>query len=853
MTISRHLLIFLALTWLGTVLVLGWVALDHRRVQAERLILESQRELVAERATAIQVRFDEIPKAHRGAQDSFHSWYDQLSPAQVEKRFQAAFIHRADGTWRSRDILFDGGIDPTLGSVAGIGAFVAPGAIDDERKRIIVSALSAVLSVSPGQRHLLKNLWFVTPTNDLIIFSPDRPDKLDYYRRHALSDSPFGNAPFIRSVMPDANPESETKCTGLSLALWDLSGDSLVASCQTPANRQGRFVGAWGTTLLMNSRLAEIVHRSNEELTVLLAGSDGNLIAGPGFDGDEAASAEAIDQLSRQYSWDAIRGDIDPNLKSKTINQPNLPWLVSYAQIAGPNWFLVYLRDRSAIADQMLADLPQLVVMGFILLAIQVGAVLVFVRRRIQGPLRDLADRYTIRDRYPEPSRPKRAPQLLEIKNLEQRLASAWERDRQLVQGLEAKIEERTHDLSLARDRSEAAARAKDVFLANMSHEIRTPLNGVIAMADVLSATDMTGQQQEIVELIRSSGDALEHLLSDILDASKIEAGKLDLKVELIDLCRLIEATALGFRAKAVEKGLTFEIHCGPGAGGSFLGDDLRIRQIVANLVSNAVKFTEHGGIFVRVESEETNLGMSTISIIVEDSGVGFSEEIGRRLFGRFEQADGSATRRIGGSGLGLSISRSLATLMNGTLSATSRPGEGSRFVVTLPLKRCELAIEPQQGRSVADGMSAKIEADLHASSGPLRILVAEDHLKNRRVIELILEQIGASIRFAVNGREAIEACKAETFDVVMMDMQMPEMDGLAASRAIRAHETQCGLPRTPIIMVSANAMTEHVQQAIAAGCDAHVSKPLTPRSLIQAIADVVKNPAAGSESVTAA
>ena len=302
-----------------------------------------------------------------------------------------------------------------------------------------------------------------------------------------------------------------------------------------------------------------------------------------------------------------------------------------------------------------------------------------------------------------------------------------------------------------------------------------------------------------------------------------------------------------------VEKGLTFEIHCGPGAGGSFLGDDLRIRQIVANLVSNAVKFTEHGGIFVRVESEETNLGMSTISIIVEDSGVGFSEEIGRRLFGRFEQADGSATRRIGGSGLGLSISRSLATLMNGTLSATSRPGEGSRFVVTLPLKRCELAIEPQQGRSVADGMSAKIEADLHASSGPLRILVAEDHLKNRRVIELILEQIGASIRFAVNGREAIEACKAETFDVVMMDMQMPEMDGLAASRAIRAHETQCGLPRTPIIMVSANAMTEHVQQAIAAGCDAHVSKPLTPRSLIQAIADVVKNPAAGSESVTAA
>ncbi len=374
--------------------------------------------------------------------------------------------------------------------------------------------------------------------------------------------------------------------------------------------------------------------------------------------------------------------------------------------------------------------------------------------------------------------------------------------------------------------RAEAATEAKGQFLANMSHEIRTPLNGVVGVVDALARTDLSERQRDMVRLIQSSGETLERLLSDILDFSKIEAGRLDLHTEPFDLRQSVEAAAGVMRAKAEEKGVRFEVVYGPNADTPLRGDAVRIKQVVANLASNAVKFTEKGGVIVKVDVDDIG-AKSLLRIEVEDSGIGFDEETGKRLFTRFEQADGSITRSFGGTGLGLSICRALAEMMDGEVYATSDPGVGSRFVFTARLER---ALEERRGARREDADDATLDFS------KLRVLVAEDHPINRQVVALLMEPMNVKLQFAENGAEAVEAVENASFDVILMDMQMPVMDGLEATRVIRARQDRDGKPPTPIIMLSANAMKEHIELSAAAGCDAHVPKPLTAEILVDGL-----------------
>jgi len=379
------------------------------------------------------------------------------------------------------------------------------------------------------------------------------------------------------------------------------------------------------------------------------------------------------------------------------------------------------------------------------------------------------------------------------------------------------------------REAAEAANRAKSDFLANMSHEIRTPLNGVMGVAAALARSGLTAQQAEMLGLIESSAATLESILADVLDFSRIESGYLELRPERFDLEASMRAAAALFEASAAQKGLSFEMTISPAARGAFEGDVSRLRQIVGNLLSNAIKFTDSGGVTLAIDTRD-----EAVTISVADTGIGFDEAFKARLFERFEQADGSITRKFGGSGLGLAISRAVARAMGGGLQAASEIGRGSTFTLSLPLKRCEAMAEQRP----------QPEPTLERLERTPRVLLAEDHMINRRVVELILGAAGVDLTCVENGVEAVEAAGREAFDLILMDMQMPEMDGLTAIRAIRSSERAHKRPHTPIWGLSANALPEHIAASKNAGADGHLTKPVSAPALFQVLSQAC---AAGS------
>ncbi|GAA0653990.1 response regulator [Brevundimonas lenta] len=403
-------------------------------------------------------------------------------------------------------------------------------------------------------------------------------------------------------------------------------------------------------------------------------------------------------------------------------------------------------------------------------------------------------------------------------------------------------ITELKHDaraLGEARDAAQAANSAKSQFLANMSHEIRTPLNGVIGVAQALANTELNATQREMLDLIRSSGQTLQVLLSDILDLARVESGRMELSEEAFDLGRAVREAATLYEASAQEKGLQFFVEIAPEVDRWIQGDVVRLKQILTNLVSNAVKFTSSGFVCLTAAPGPTIKGVQTLRFSIEDTGIGFDSETRIRLFSRFEQADGAITRKFGGSGLGLAISRQLAEMMSGELDCESEPGGGSSFMLTIPLRLAEAPVALAVSEEAAPGVDER----------RMRVLLADDHPVNRKVVEMILAQADIDLTSVEDGAQALQAVRDGDYDLVLMDMQMPVMDGLTATREIRLHEVAMGLSRLPIVMLTANALPEHIAAAEGAGADRHLAKPFDAAELLEL---VVTLPRARAASIAA-
>ena len=373
---------------------------------------------------------------------------------------------------------------------------------------------------------------------------------------------------------------------------------------------------------------------------------------------------------------------------------------------------------------------------------------------------------------------------------------------------------------------AEQASEAKSAFLANMSHELRTPLNGIVAGADMLARGELSPRSRDLVAMIRASSETLERLLSDVLDLAQAESGQIRLDIQPFHVGDTVRSAAALFRLGAEEKGLILEVEVAPDLDGMALGDMARLRQVLSNLLSNAVKFTERGRIVLRV----ARTGGDRARFTVADTGVGFEPQAKQGLFARFHQGDASFTRRFGGAGLGLAICRELTDLMGGALDCEGRPGDGATFWFEIPLPPS------------ADSGSTVGQAPMLPPESALRILLADDHPTNRQVVQLMLSSV-AEIFSVENGAQAVEAFANHRYDLVLMDMQMPVMDGLEAVCALRRMETARGQARTPVIMLTANTHPEHVQASADAGADRHLGKPVTTRILFDAIENALAEP----------
>jgi signal transduction histidine kinase/ActR/RegA family two-component response regulator len=773
---------------------------------------------VRERSSNVDRRFSNLSTLHKAAEEELARRIHHLDPERVMPLADKYFPLLPDGTRRSLPKYFDG-MSTGGGYVYGLGAFISRAEeTPPEEMRALVAAFGLVSDFGQAARREYDNFYFFTPATRLVLYGPDRPDRLMFYRHDAPADLSIAKEEMAQITLPAQNPERATRCTNLQRLIQDTKGERLATACLTPVYVDDRYVGSFGSSMELTGFFTNAVKGTPSGATPLIVTAKGELIAYPGFTGIGSESEKKLADFERRLGLKSLTLQVAKDARQNgVLESPDGRQIVAFGRLNGPNWYLLLTYPKTQVAASAARSASWVLLIGGVASAIQALLVVLLARNSIVRPVERLAASCE-----PEAFGLAERPDVSDVERRDDEiglLAISLRSEREKVEAVLASLEDRVLDRTAQLERANAE---KSRFLANMSHELRTPLNGVIAISETLAGQQSTPKGRELAELIVSSGRLLERVLTDILDFSKIEAGEIKLARDDFTMDRLVGGIAELHRASAESKDLTFRWTVAPDAAGRFAGDTVRLTQVLSNLLSNAVKFTDEGHVALDVTTDG-----EAIRFAVTDSG--FDEEVRSRLFKRFEQADASIRRRFGGTGLGLAISRSLVELMDGTINVESEPGQGAVFTVLIPLERLE-------GEAAVEPPAQPQQIDITGC----RVLLAEDHPTNQKVVQLILESVGVEPVIVDNGALALDLLKTERFDIVLMDMQMPELDGLSATAMLRAFELEAGLPRTPVIMLTANALDEHIRASHDAGADLHLSKPIHAMALIESIVQAI-------------
>ena len=826
-SLSRGFLIAIGVTSLGVTLLsalAGFFVFRNALVAQQRHHLE---EYLAERHYNLARRFSALAEVHQQAVVELHRQAAGLSDAAAHAAFEARYPSRADGTRRSRDEDFDGHWTAEGDYVRGMGAYLSPRLTTPLEETALAAAFSVVHHFGQGMHSSWDNFYFVTPNNKLVMYAPDRPDRLQFYRHAAPADLDFSGEEMMRMVSPANDPGRRTRCTALRRLIQEPKAKRLATACLTPVYLQGRYVGAFGSSIFVADFLANAVRPIDGDSTSLIVRREGDVLAFPGMlPGRDEGGGELARVTARFHVPDLMRRIQEDHAASGVLTSPDGRDLMAFARLDGPDWWFLLIYPKRVAAAAAARSAAWILALGVAAALAQAALIMHIARRRIVAPLQQLARSCTAEGDSPAAAR------ALALRDDELGvLARALDVEREnagLVQAsLEDGVRGRTAEL-------EAVGRERSRFLCAMGHELRTPLNGVIAVSEALAVRQSDDESRRMVELVVESGRVLERVLADMVDVASLDAGDIALSAEPFNLGELLEHAGALHRPAAEAKGLRLDVVCKSSCQGAYLGDAERIIQVLSHYLANAVKCTDAGWVSLRVERGAGE----ALRFVVSDTGHGLDAAAQARLFQRTE-ARGSAPPGWPSAtpGLGLAVCRAIAHAMGGEVAASSQPGVGSMFTLTVALPPAPAPPRPRSGDSTPP------EGEARRFAG-LRILLAEDHPVNQKVVALILANAGARLRIVGDGAQALDAFAQERFDLVLMDALMPEMDGVSVIAERRAQEAAEQLERTPIIVLTADTRREQKTAALKAGADLLVCKPIRAADLLSAMASVLPQPA---------
>ncbi len=837
MSLQRRFTQFLIASTVLAILATAFTAAISVNWHVRHQQSSSLADYMSERGLREDAFFTTVSSAQNAAMQTFNEYVAGLSEEEIRTGLDTYFPLTANGARRGADALFDGVFIPGYGRVYGIAALgSSAGEWTPERERVFYAAFLTIARHGVSMHETHESLWFVTPTDDLVIFAPSRPDRLTYYRHEAPDDFSTVALGIADVSQPDVNPEGATRCTPLMSAAYDMTGETLVTGCQTPLrNTPDTQVGVFGTTMFVNEVFSAAFEAlPNIESDIYFVSSAGQLIAHHDIDETTNVRPELMYSMEELIHPEELLERFEQTRDKSGVFFRNPEHFASEAvafyHLEVPDWYLVISIPEHTLLQASLSQIIPIFMMSLCVGACVIVGMTIFVRKVALTPLGTLTRSLNA----PAGSADDVAHQVDtlterkdEIGQLATTLADYRNRTEAYMSKLEDAVAQRTEKLRRMNE-------AKSTFLATMSHELRTPMNGILGVSGALHRTDLSTEQAEMVDLIQQSTNMLERQLSDVLDVSKVEAGKLELIKNPTNLASCVTDLCDFHRHSAKERGLDLQLNFDVSAHGYFLTDEVRIKQVLNNIITNAIKFTNEGSVTVDVSAEYLDMTRQTVKFKITDTGVGMDADGLAQIFEPFSQPTKALSQSSRGTGLGLTISKSLVELMDGNIVARSRQGFGSVFSFEIPLVRC------QTDNPLLTPVSEEVEA-LTDHLASTRILLAEDHPVNQRVVQLILNPLGVEIEIVENGEDAVKAFIENRYDLVLMDMRMPVMDGLEATRRIRDIEQKENKTRTPVLVLSANAMPEHCDQSMAAGADMHVGKPLTPERLIDAVREALE------------